>query len=71
MCFSIMVYCRILNKFPVLYNRTLLFFHAIYNGLHLLIPNSRSEPPLAHFPAGNHKSFLCVCDTDRETVYAL
>ena len=27
---------------PVLCNRTLLFIHFIYNGLHLLIPNSQS-----------------------------
>ena len=42
--FSIMVYHRILNKFPMLYGRTLLFTHPVYNGLHLLTPNSQSIP---------------------------
>ena len=32
-------------QFPVLYSRTLLFTHPIYNSLHLLITNSQSFPP--------------------------
>ena len=48
-----MVYCRIVNIVPVLYNRTLLFTHSVYNSLHPLIPNSQSFP-LPH--SGNHKS---------------
>ena len=31
-------------QFPVLYSRTLLFIHSIYNSLHLLTPNSQSIP---------------------------
>ena len=33
------------TQFPVLYNRTLLFIHPIYNNLHLLISNSQLFPP--------------------------
>ena len=38
---------------PVLYSRTLLFFHSICNRLYLLIPNSQSIPSLLSFPLGN------------------
>ena len=38
-----MVYHRILNT--VLYTRTLLFIHPIYNSFHLLIPNPHSIAP--------------------------
>ena len=44
--FSIMVYHRILNIYPVLYSRTLLFIHPIYNNLRLLTPNFQSIPSL-------------------------
>ena len=57
--FSIMVYPRIL-EFTVLYSRTLLFIHSLYNGLHLLIPNSQSMSLLPLLSLGNHKSLLCV-----------
>ena len=33
------------TQFLVLYSRTLLFLHCIYNRLHLLIPTSHSIPP--------------------------
>ena len=33
--------------FPVLYSRTLLLIHSICNSLHLLIPNSKSIPPVS------------------------
>ena len=36
--------------FPVLYSRTLLFIHPIYNSLHLLIPNSQSILPSLPLP---------------------
>ena len=39
------LWVKSLNQFPVLYSRTLLFTHSIYNSLHLLIPNSQSIPP--------------------------
>ena len=58
--FSIMGYHRILNTFPVLYNRTFLFIHSIYNSLHLLTPNSRSIPPPLPLPIGNHRAVLSV-----------
>ena len=35
---------------PVLYSSTLLFSHAVYTSLHLLIPNSWSTPPLPSVP---------------------
>ena len=57
--FSIMLYPRIL-EFTVLYSRTLLFIHSLYNGLHLLIPNSQSMPLPPLLSLGNHKSLLCV-----------
>ena len=59
--YSILVYHRILNIVPVLYSRTLLFIHPGYIGLHLLIPNSQSNPPLLPLPLGNHKSGFHVC----------
>ena len=34
------------------------------NSLHLLIPNSQSEPTPPHLlPLGNHKSLLYVCES--------
>ena len=50
--------------FPVLYSRTLLFIHSMYNSLCLLTPNSHSIPPPPPTPppaVGNHKSVLFVC----------
>ena len=47
-------------QFPVLYSRTLLFIHSVYNSLHLLMSNSQSIPPPPHLPLGNHKSVLYV-----------
>ena len=48
--FSIMVYQRIMNIVPMLYSRSLLFFHSMYinTSLQLLISNSQSNllPPL-------------------------
>ena len=32
-------------QFPVLFSRTLVFIHSLYNSLHRLIPNSQSIPP--------------------------
>ena len=49
--FSLMVYLGIWIGFPVLYRRTSLFIHPIYNNLHLVIPNSHSAPP-PHLPLG-------------------
>ena len=43
--------------FPVLYRRTLLFIHSIYNSLHLLIQTP--DPSFPH-PLSNHKSVLCL-----------
>ena len=34
----------------MLYSRTLLFIHSLYNSLHLLIPNSQSIPPSLPLP---------------------
>ena len=45
----------------MLYNRTLLFNHAIYNSLHLLVPNSQSSPPLRPIHLSSHKLVLYVC----------
>ena len=53
--FSIMVYHKTLNI--VLYSRTLLFIHFLYNSLHLLIPNSQSFPP----PTPSHPWQPQVC----------
>ena len=37
----------------MLYNKTLLFIHPIYNGPDLLIPNSQSIPPAHSLPLDN------------------
>ena len=37
------------------YSRTLLFIHAIYSSLHLLIPKSQSIPSPVLLSLGNHK----------------
>ena len=42
----------------MLYSKTLLFIHPMYNNLHLLIPNSQSFSPLPPYPLSNHKSIL-------------
>ena len=47
----------------LLYSRSLLFIHPIYNNLHLLIPNSQSILPPLPLPLGNHKSVLYVCES--------
>ena len=49
-------------EFSVLYTRTLLFIHSIYNSLNLLIPKSQSFTPPS-LPLGNQKSVLYVCET--------
>ena len=51
------------TQLPVLYNRTLLFIHSIYNSLYLLVPNSQSNPPLPPLPLGNHKSVFYAFET--------
>ena len=43
--FLIMVYRGHWTYFPMLYSKTLLFIHHIYNSLHLLILNSQPFPP--------------------------
>ena len=48
--FSIVVYHRIWIEFPVLYSRTLLFIHLMYNSLRPLIPYSQFILPPT--PAG-------------------
>ena len=60
---SFLVYPRILSIVPVLYYRTLLFSHFMYNSLHLLIPNSQSIPPPLLLPLGNHKSVFHACES--------
>ena len=62
--FSIIVYHRILNIVPCAACRILLFLHPMYNSLHLLIPNSQSNPPPALSPlATNPKSVPYVCNS--------
>ena len=58
--FSITVYHKILNRFPILYTRTLLFISSLSNRLHLLTPNSQSSPP--HPPLVT-MSLLYVCES--------
>ena len=58
-----MVDHRTLNTVPVLYNRTLLFIHPIYNSLHLLILNFHSIPPPNPLPLGDHKSVIYACES--------
>ena len=55
--FSVMVYYRILNIFPVLYSRTL-FVHPICKSLQLLTPNSQSTPPTPPLPTTSLVSIL-------------
>ena len=52
-----MVYHRILNIAPVLYSRTLLFMHSVYNSSHLLTPTSHSIPPPTPFPLATTSLF--------------
>ena len=49
-------------QFSVLYSRTLLFIHSIYNSLPLLIPNSHSFPPLPTSPLAT-TSLFSITDT--------
>ena len=53
----------IYHRFPVPYSRTLLFIHSIYNGLHLLIPNTWSIPAPSLSCLGINKPLFCVCDS--------
>ena len=46
--------------FPVLYSRTSLLIHSIYNSLHLLIPNSQSIPSSFSLPFGNHPNLFSM-----------
>ena len=45
----------------MLYSKTLLFIHSVYNSLRLRIPNSQTIPPQHPLPLGNHRSVLCIC----------
>jgi len=52
--------------FPVLYSRTLLFIHSIYNSLYLLTPKSHSFHPPPHSPPWQPKVcslclWVCLC----------
>ena len=58
---STMVYHRILNIVPMLYSRSLLLIHPIYNSLHLLTPNSQPFRPPSP-PIVNLKSASYVCE---------
>ena len=51
--FIIMVYLYLIEYtvYTVLYNRTLLFIHSVYNSLHELTPSSQSIPPSPHLLA--------------------
>ena len=67
--FSIMFISGHWVQFPVLYSRTLLFIHSIYNNLHLLSPNFQSIPLLSTLLLDNHKSvslclWVCLCFVD-------
>ena len=61
--FSIMVYPRILNIVPMLYIRTLLFFHSIRNSLHPPNPHLRCIPLPPRLLLSNHKSILHVSES--------
>ena len=56
----------------MLYIRTLLFIHPVYNSLNLPTPNSQSIPLSTPLPLGNQNSVLYVsesfCFVDRSTV---
>ena len=58
--FFIMLCHRILNIVPVLYCRTLLFIHAKYNNLYLLIPNFQSIPSTLPLPWQLPVCSLCL-----------
>ena len=47
----------------MLYSRTLLSIHPMYNSLHLLTPKSHSMTPTPFLSLGNHKSVLYVCES--------
>ena len=48
---------------PVLYRRTLSFFHPVHNSLNLLISEFPIHPSPTHLPLGNQKAALCVSNT--------
>ena len=57
-------------EFPVLYSRTLLLIHSIYNSLHLLIPKSQYSPLQPSFPLSTTSLFVlclwvCFCFIDK------
>ena len=56
--FSIMTYCRILITGPYAIQGTSLFIHSAYDSLHLLPPDSQSDPRLSPLPFDNHKAAL-------------
>ena len=58
--FFFMLYHRILNIVPVIYCRTLLFIHAKYNNLYLLILNFQSIPPTLPLPWQLPVCSLCL-----------
>ena len=63
--FHILFYYWLLKNIEnsFLYYWALLFTHSICNGLHLLIPDAQSIPPLPLLPLGNHRPVLCVCES--------
>ena len=61
--FPLQIIIRSLIQFSVLYSRTLLFIHSIYNSLHLLISNSQPILFPPRLLLGNHKSVLYVCES--------
>ena len=67
--FSMVVYPGILGTVPMLYSRTLLFAHSIYNGFHLLSPILQSILPANLLPLATTNLFSCLwvcsCSTDR------
>ena len=50
------------ESFPVLYSRTLLFAHPLYNSLHMLIPISYSFP-LPTLPPWHPQVLFSVCES--------
>ena len=58
-----------LSQDIMLYGRTLLFIHPIYNSLHLLIPNSQSIPPpwqpQVDTEASYCKRYMCIWSRPR------
>ena len=58
-----MVYYRILNIIPLIYGRTLLFIHPIYNSLNPLISNVQYFPPPQSALLSNHKFVLYIYES--------